>query len=236
MIETEPLAVRRDHPAKTAWMLTFADLLSLMLTFFVMLYAMSTLKTKQWDEVAKSLAEPVPPATVMNQHLGADFGVPKTEMKMALDLDYLAGILDQKLERAPRDLPLVIKRLDDRLVISLASDSLFDSGKANFKPKAAELVGIVTDALGAIANRIEVDGHTDPEPVHSGAYPSNYELSLSRAVTIANRLRRTGYDYPITVFGFGDTRFDEIDPKLPRATRYALARRVDIVVRTTRAK
>ena len=73
-------------------------------------------------------------------------------------------------------------------------------------------------------------GHTDPRPITSDRFASNWELSLSRAANIAAVLENVGYDRPVTVRGYASARFDDISETVPISERLDLSRRVDIVI------
>ena len=73
-------------------------------------------------------------------------------------------------------------------------------------------------------------GGVPPNPPDAASFASNWELSLSRALTVAVKLEQSGYRFPVIARGHGDSRFDEIAAALAPAEREALARRVDIIV------
>ena len=235
--EQEDIVEYPEQEQNNAWMMTFADLLSLTLTFFVLLFSMSTIEIKRWEEIVESLAQRLNPTREeVELTLPEVRGISKKEVVIAADLDYLHAILIEKVHNAS-DLgkKVTLRKLDDRLVISLASDALFAPGAAELSQQSLPMFLTLAEILSSIRNRIDITGHTDPvKPALGGSYPSNWELSLARATTIANRLRRLGYISPIRVFGLGSSRSDEIAaPELSTEGRYALARRVDIVVRDT---
>ena len=231
--DLDQLFAKPEKPS-TSWMLTFADLLSLILTFFVMLYAMSNAETQRYQSMAESLAQRLNPTRQETTfELSAEKSITKVDRRVAKDLSYLHGIIKDKLKSQPELTGIVVKRLDDRVAISLASDTMFNAGEAKLSSRSAETLALLSEVLGSINNKIEVTGHTDPEPSGNDAYPSNWELSLSRAVTIANALKRSGYQYNIDIVGMGDSRYNELAPLLNAEARHRLARRVDIIVRET---
>jgi len=83
-----------------------------------------------------------------------------------------------------------------------------------------------------VGNSIAVNGHTDPAPPSGEAFASNWELSVARAASVANAIRRGGYDEQIVTFGHAATQYDLL-PALSEADKKRLARRVDIVVLPT---
>ncbi len=220
-----------ERPAqKKAWMIIFTDLVSLMLTFFVMLFAMSNVKVDKWDSMIDTLSQSLnvtrAKAVVTSS---AEYNVSTIVRKQAINLDNLASVLEKTVAEDEVLAHSRIMRLQDRLVIALPGDLLFAPARADLSEKAREAVFNLGGVLRNIGNQIGVDGHTDPVLVTGGAYTSNWELSLARAAAVANALRRSGYTEDIVAYGFADSRFSQL-PDLPVDQRRALGRRVDIVV------
>lgn len=209
-----------------AWMLTFTDLVSLMLTFFVLMFAMSHVKTGAWTSTVESLSRQLNPArTQPTVQPRADYNIASSFRRRAVDLDYLAAVLDQAVKADTLLAGGRVLRLEDQLVIALPGDLLFTPGETRLSQRAAEAVFRLGGVLRAIENQIVVQGFSDPDPAAAGAW----EEATGRAVAVANALRRTGYTDNILVYGYGDSRFHLL-PDLPDAQRRAVARRVDIVV------
>ncbi|MCH8213857.1 MAG: OmpA family protein [Proteobacteria bacterium] len=220
-----------ETPAqKKAWMIIFTDLVSLMLTFFVMLFAMSNVKVDKWDSMIDALSQSLnvsrAKAVVTSS---AEYNVATIVRKQAINLDYLASVLEKTVAEHEMLAHSRIMRLEDRLVIALPGDLLFTPARADLSEKAREAVFNLGGVLRNIGNQIEINGHTDPVPATGGEYASNWELSLARAAAVANALRRSGYTEDIVALGFADSRFSQL-PDLPTDQRHALGRRVDIVV------
>jgi chemotaxis protein MotB len=82
-----------------------------------------------------------------------------------------------------------------RMVVELAENILFDSGKADLKPEGKEALKEVADVLASIPDRnFQIAGHTDNIPIRSARFPSNWELSTARAVTVTRFLAEAGVD------------------------------------------
>lgn len=219
-------------PAKQMWLVTFTDLVSLMLAFFVLLFSMSTIKTDQWKTVTESLTRRLNPSAEAEPVAAANIG--GLTQDVGLRLTYLATLLETQMEVDPILRGALIHRLGDRLAISLPSDLLFGPGEALLERKAQaalfELGGILTH----IANDIVVFGHTDPRPVTGERFTSNWELSVARAVAVSNELRRAGYTRDIIAYGAAESRFEDVTDLLPMSRRLELGRRVDILVTAVR--
>ncbi len=219
-----------------AWMITFADLLSLMLTFFVLMYSMSVITIGEWEELVRSLQQRLnPDREVVEFNFSEDKMIVKKDKPLATDLDYLFEVIQDKLASGTSE-HVVMRRLDDRVVISLASDLLFTPGSADLSSEGEKTLSTVADIVGSLNNKVTVNGHTDPTPIKTKKFPSNWELSLSRAHTVAERIYASGYLKSIDMFGLADSRYDEISENYTKTKRYELARRVDIEVRSIAAE
>lgn len=222
-----------------AWMITFADLLSLLLAFFVLMFTMSSINQGAWRAMADSLANRLQagePRTLSRDL--ADENFPRAFEREAMDLDYLRRVLRQKGAESELLARAVLRREDDRLVISLPADLLFPPAQATLTEAAAAATAVLGDVFRGVANQLEVEGHSDPEPLAGdAAFASNWELSLARAVVVANTLRAAGYGFDIAAFGLADSRYFETGAAAPtRAARDALSRRVDLIVRDALAR
>ncbi|MDP4796991.1 MAG: flagellar motor protein MotB [Rhodospirillales bacterium] len=222
-----------EHENTKMWMLTFTDLVSLLLTFFVMLFAMSNVKIDQWDKIIDSLSQtlnPAPEETVKKP--SAQFNVGTLFRRRAVNLDYLASVIEENLSNDPLLRNALVVRLEDRLMIALPGDLLFDPGAAVISKRAEGAMVTLGAMFDNVGNTIGVTGHTDPEPPTGGKYASNWELSIARAASVANAIRRGGYEEKIVALGYADTQYNRL-PKLSEADKRRLARRVDIIVMPT---
>ena len=229
-VSTPVVPVPGGQRSSQAWLVTFTDLVALMLTFFVMLFAMSKIEHRQWQNLTDALAQDLDavrevPAALVSEQLGIE-GV---RALAGTDLDYLAALLNQNMAADPRLREGVLGRLDDRLVIALPGDLLFASGSSALADSGREAVAVLGSLLRRLDNRIEVAGHADPRrPV--GGYASNWDLSLTRALRVADVLAQAGYRGTILASGFGDSRFARLSQSLAPARRLELARRVELIV------
>ena len=127
-----------------------------------------------------------------------------------------------------------IRRGEDRLTIELPADSLFPAGSAALTERARRVIFSLAGILRNVGNRIDIHGHTDPSPVHGDAHGSNWELSIARASSVAEELRRSGYRHSIAALGYADTRFGDVSTSAALSRAYSAARRVDVIVRPIR--
>ncbi len=231
-----PSIVRKDEEgAQKAplWLITFTDVMALMLTFFVLLYAMSTPQIDKWEAISVSLSSKFKDDGVKAYSSGSQdaVSIDKIPTSKALDLNYLRVLVTNLLKSKDIKNVLIFQN-NNRLIISVPSDLLFKSGQAEVGLNGKKVLFALGGALNRVKNRIEIVGHSDPRPITgtNGGYSSNWELSLARSSAVAAVLKDVGYNRHITVRGVSSARYDELSEDIPVEKRYDLSRRVDIII------
>ncbi|NQV99794.1 MAG: flagellar motor protein MotB [Rhodospirillales bacterium] len=215
------------------WLITFTDLVSLMLTFFVMLFAMSNVKLDEWKNISDSLSQTLRPTPEQQvKKVSATFNIGTIFRKQATDIDYLSSILKENVSKTEGLSGTRVQLFEDRLVISLPGNLLFEPGNAVMTEAAQNALFILGGVFQNIDNQIGVNGHTDATPPVGGLYTSNWELSTARAAAVANTLRQVGYRDKIVAMGFADSKFRKAIPVVAPAGR-TMGHRIDIVVSPT---
>jgi len=123
---------------------------------------------------------------------------------------------------------MAVDRAADRLVIRMKSAILFDPGQAALTPDAREVLGGLVELLGKVPSPLRVEGHTDDVPIQSARFPSNWELSTERAISVVEYFEEQGLAKArLSASGFG-----EFHPIIANdnAEHRALNRRVELVV------
>ena len=218
-------------PSQTIWLITFTDLISLLLAFFVMIFAMSTIDETKFRELTGAVdldRTPLPgaiEATVQDER-----NAPQESAERGQDLGYLATLLREQLDREPLLAGTIVRQVGAQVVLSLPAELLFAPNGAEPTEQGARSLFALVGLLRNLQNRIEVEGHADPKPPLADKFASNWELSLARAAAVATRLEASGYGQAVLARGRAAARYDEIAATLAPAVRDALARRVDIIV------
>lgn len=227
---------RSRRPVDKTWLLTFSDLIALLLTFFVMQFSMSSVDDAMWDVVVNALSQRLNPTRGWQETSRlTDRAVSTMASPDASDLEYLHAVIHEKLRADPLLAQATLRLLDDRLVIAIPGDLLFAPGDARLSDRAQPAIALLGDTLRHIGNRVDVMGHADPEPISSEAFPSNWDLSIGRALAVVDALGSAGYERSGSALGLSSSRFDELPADLSEEERYRLARRVDVVIRETQA-
>ncbi len=214
-----------------SWLIIFADLLALLLTFFVLLFSMSSVQVSKWEAIVESLSENLNPNRALIQEEDwQNIEAAMVPQEEALSLTYLKKIFEDKLQYDPILRRSSVTLLGDRLAITLPADLIFEKGQSEFSRDAYKSMGELGASLQSIQNKITVVGHTDLEPTSGRRYPTNWELSLVRAISVARLIEDAGYTKNIETYGNGPSRFDDLDETIPLDERYLLSRRVDIFI------
>lgn len=179
------------------WMVTFGDLIMLLLTFFVMLLTMKTMDSGALKERFQELAPTSGPLEYSDKTLGGSItkgtNIYKRSMVISNNktlrevLDMLEGIEEQKAEEHPlKELHEIIDIKDDDrgVVIVMECDQLFDSGRAEIRPDKLRTLDAIGRLFYYVVNDVFVVGYTDDRPIQGGPFKSNLELSAYRALSV----------------------------------------------------
>lgn len=198
----------RPNEGTPQWMLTIADLFSLILTFFVLLYSMSSMQSARWDVISDSLQESAGKTTETSTTYTPTrkmLTVEQITVGHARNLDYLWSVMNGRFKELASLEGVTVIRDRDSITISLSSGDLFRDGGTASNPKSAAALDSITQFLNTIENAVVVEGYSRRPNMAGTGYPSNWELSLARAGVVAERLRAAGYRNGIEVYGKGET-------------------------------
>ena len=224
-----------EQGRRPAWLVTFADLVALLITFFVMLFATQKVDIGKWETLVDTLSKRLNPnQTILIARPSADQNAERLSRDRAIDLDYLETVIRDKTRTEPELAGLELSRREDRLVVTLPAELLVSAGKAEPIQAARPILFVLAGVLSTIGNRIDVIGHADPRPLRNSHFASNWQLSIARAIAVANELRRAGYHREMSPSGFGESAFRELPSTVPADRRNDVARRVDVVIWPTR--
>jgi len=214
------------------WMISFTDVMALMLTFFVLLFAMSNPDHEKWENLADALQENFNKfyGKPLSRGTADAINIEKINYNQALDLNYLQALLQSLVDKEAslEDVLLITQRRS--LIISLPQNVLFETGSTDVKEEARRALFTIAGSLARIQNRVEIIGHADPRPVTGGEYASNWELSLARAAQVAAVLENVGYENDVMIRGQASGRYQDLPDTMSEEARQELSRRVDIVI------
>jgi chemotaxis protein MotB len=197
------------------WVVTFGDLMSLLLCFFVLLLSFSEMDRQKYKQVAGSMERAF---GVQRQTKVMD--VPKGMKMIAknFDQELIATRIKEELGQEIKELvethmpdiedQISIEEGENEVIIRLMGESTFDSGKADIRPELKPLLKKAGQLLSAAEGDIIVSGHTDNVPIHNDRFSSNLRLSIARAAAVAEFLLANAQIDPkrISTMGFGEYR------------------------------
>jgi chemotaxis protein MotB len=241
-----------DHAAEHAderWLLTYADLITLLMALFMVLFSMSVVNKSKLASLQTSLHNAFSPHVIPGgnaiKRTGGDANT--TELKSqsaataAAQSAAKAHEEDRELRKLQHEVDAESKKLgmagrvktrvtERGLVIDILTDNLlFDSGAAQIKPAGMELIAHLAPMLRhQTSHDVHVEGHTDNVPIRGSVYPSNWELSTARASAVVRALIALGMS-PDRLTATGRA---QLDPSASNATNQGRARnrRVEIVL------
>jgi chemotaxis protein MotB len=197
---------------KEIWLISYADLVTLMLSFFILLFSFCKLDVEVLKAVSASF-KATPPGTPFFFEGGDS------------SLESMAS----QIQTSDFGQDMYVT-LDDRgVVVDLSANALFGAGSADLLPAAEQILSHFAKFLYAFSNKIAIEGHTDDQPIQTARFPSNWELSASRAGAVARWLEQNGVQSTrLEVIGYGSTRprFRNDSPE-----KRSLNRRVEIILR-----
>ncbi len=222
-----------EHDNAERWLLTYADMITLLMVLFIVLFAIGQVDQKKFDKLHDGLAKEFGNSTVLDGGAGLLDG---SAQQVSAPDEAIAG--DQALQRQ-REAVLAAQQAQDAarlklendikaalqkrglaksvefqtleqkgLVLNIVTDKLlFDTGKATLRPQGARVLDALAPALRGLPNEMVVEGHTDSQPISSAQFASNWELSTARATTVLRYLLRKGLEAKsISAAGYADTR------------------------------
>lgn len=221
-----------EHANHERWLLSYADFITLLMIFFIIMYAISNIDKAKYEKLT----------TALNQAMGDGSAIADTGSKMGGETGN--GLFeDAKLKEIKENLDKYLKEnhLSDSvsttiekrgLVVSFKDSLFFDSGKAEVIPqqidKLIKISKIINQSMIS-GSYIRVEGHTDSVPVHNQLYKSNWDLSVMRASNVAQILIDKAGIKPerLSAIGYGEYR-----PKDDNNTAKGKSnnRRVDILI------
>lgn len=181
-----------------SWMVTFSDLVTLILVFFILLFSMSQIDMIKFKAITESFREQFfdfyPSVVPLDNPAGLDNNMPMKDKDKDKDvnsdtsLENLLTEVQSFLDHNGMEDVIIANRTERGVVLVLQEKVLFSPGQAEVIGDAYPFMDKVGELLEKLPNLVKVEGHTDNRPMNSFRYPSNWELSAARASSVINYL------------------------------------------------
>lgn len=215
VILKQPVRLKKHSRGSPAWIVTFADLATLLLTFFILLLSFAEMDLEKYRAMANSMAvalggtptlspvpsdmpggrplsmiatEPALPASRQIPELIDERAEGEAPTRILAGIIDLASALIRELETEVASGDLSVNYDQEQVIIRFAEEAAFRSGEAQMKPEMIPVLERVVEVLSFCTGDVLVAGYTDDRPISSGRYRSNWDLSAARAVSVVHEL------------------------------------------------
>ncbi len=192
-------AVMPGFISEGSWVIPYANLMTVLMIFFLMLYAYATIGGKTQSQYEKAMAR-------ISKEMGGDESHLKRiieQEKETAAAEKMADFIKQKELSKYADIEINAQRVK----IMLSNPVLFDIGSSVLKKESVDTLKEIAALIKGMDSDVVVEGHTDNIPIAGGKYRSNFELSAARAFSVIKHFIEEGIDQKkFTAFGYGEHR------------------------------
>lgn len=209
-----PARAKSAEPEKDKserWLLTYSDMITLLLGLFVILYATSKVDQVKFEQVAASLQRAFDPGVLkgaQTQNVISTGNLANTFVGLTSYGAVIGPELVTYAQQQQLGDQISVTASKDAVVITLTGAWTFGSGSAELRPEGKDAIDFIARSLQTLPDQynVHVEGHTDNLPSGSGRYPTNWDLSAARAATAARILVDNGIDPSrLSATGYADT-------------------------------
>lgn len=202
-----------DGGSGSEWLQTYSDTVTLLLTFFVLLYSFATVDAKKFKQVSTAFQSVL---SGQNNDCIFEYNMKNGTKPIVGDLEKLGkGSSNSKalyeqikgfVEKNKLDKTVEIKKDKRGIIMQLKDSIIFESGQADIKENSKVILDKVTTLMATIPNDVIVEGHTDNVPINNEKYNSNWDLSTARAVDVLRYFVETKHLDPkrFNAAGYGE--------------------------------
>lgn len=228
-----PEKKKKDNAER--WLLTYADMITLLLIFFIVLYTMSKIDVQKWRILSNSLTQALGAGGMILDAPGPSLveGLSQQEpihtSTETAKLEKLKQQLQDYITKANLDKQVSVSTEERGIVLSFQEEVLFKLGSAELTPSAKDIIHKIGPILETVPNYMRIEGHTDNLPINTRQYPSNWELSAARSTHVLKELLN---GFNILPQRLSASAYGEFRPRAPNTSddNRQLNRRVNIVI------
>ena len=215
-----------EEDSGDSFYVSWSDLVTLLLVFFVYLYSISEIDVVKFLEAKGSMTSEMQYDSEKNL---------LNQLKLEQEkLKQIHEEITEYIEEESLQDVFFVNYLEDRLEVNMGNVLLFSTGEAVLKPKAVQILKKVGGMFNTSDSKIVIEGHSDDRPIHTKAFPSNWELSASRAASVVRKLVYFGVDESRFLV-IGHNQYSPLVPNTSEGNR-SKNRRVKIVLKPDKDK
>ncbi len=207
------MQLRRKKPVSEGsserWLITYADLVTLLLAFFIMMYSIATMDAEKFKKLAGSLNEAFGGApTIIESPTSAGGALPSADQQKLQDFREVQAIIRGIMDKSGDPGSVEAVMTEEGITLVISGNLLFPSGGADLRKEGKALIDTILPVLQSLPRPMRVEGHTDNVAISNDIFSDNQELSEARAQRVASYLQFTGEISAdrMTAQGFGDTK------------------------------
>ena len=242
------MARKKQHsaPNHERWLVSYADFITLLFAFFVVMFATAKTDTAKAQAVSDSVKRALQGESLQTtvaillggrsdvktpgkgQKPGAGAAKLESGNTSGMTLAELLPILSSELQQEIRNGRLALRMTSRGITISFTQAALFPSGGDEIAPDFYPTIQKLSDAMKQVTNPVRAEGHTDSIPIHNSRFRSNWELSAARSIALVQLFTQFGVARErLSIAGYADTApIDNNDTEEGRQKN----RRVDVVI------
>ncbi len=189
-LEREHGTKRRKEADDNNWLMTYGDMMTILLVFFVLLVAISEINPVKLQQITASLRNAM---GTVEEH------IPTLQ---EVEDDLISSIEEMDMQGVVN-----VLRDKDGVKLMIKGESFFPSGRANLYPSTSKFLSKIGVTIQESPYKVAIEGHTDNIPIHTAQFPSNWELSGARAAAVVRYFEESGLPRSrFRIAGFADTQ------------------------------
>ncbi len=222
---------KNDNNSESNWMTTYGDMMTLLLCFFVLLYSFSNVDADKFQMMMDGLQGKLGVLTggkTISQSSLIDTGLDSTRPS-SRDFNDIYTRIEQYLQQSGLENEINLEMTDRGLTIRFTGKVLFDLGEADIKNSAYSILDKMAGFVKGVPHEVIVEGHTDNWPISNDKFPSNWELSTTRATNVIRYFIENNSVNPERLSAAGYAEYKPLAPNDTEDNR-AINRRVDMII------
>jgi chemotaxis protein MotB len=209
--------INYDEENTSRWLVSYADLMTLLLAFFVVMYSISSVNLGKYrvlsDSMSTAFSAPTPDPDIK---LSAQLGISVQRAPISIGVENQPGfkvvketlaVIESELKDWINEGQIAVRGNEKWLEVEISSSILFASGRAQLSAEATLVLAALAEIFKATENPLYVSGYTDNLPISTLQYPSNWELSAARSANVVRLMAQLGIDpRRLGAIGFAEYR------------------------------